>query len=211
MTNAALECTYLSDFRGIGEMTETRALVYAIIDAMRVADVACVAERELDAALERALSALDASDEPRAYVLMDAEGGTTRAIVAESDEAAEEAAADWARSGDWGEVTSTIWVDVHIHAETAMRQPGMGSRLMDACITTTTVSIDPPEPACEEGDDGRAMEHEWSDSRVRGHGGGVILVSRCAHCGVSRTTDTWAQRPDDGTQGHESVTYEAAE
>lgn len=64
------------------------------------------------------------------------------------------------------------------------------------------VPIDPSEPDCTE------RAHDWRDAVVRGHGGGVILRYRCAHCGLARIVDTWAQRPDTGVQGLTSVHYE---
>lgn len=89
------------------------------------------------------------------------------------------------------------------------------------------VQIDPAEPECLAGaeragltDDG--SQHRWraphslvgglkENPGVQGHGGGVIYVEVCTLCGCARTTDTWAQDPTDGTQGHTSVSYEEGE
>lgn len=67
------------------------------------------------------------------------------------------------------------------------------------------VVVHPEEPDCS------ADAHEWEDDGVRANAGGVIVRETCAHCGVSRITDTWAQRPDTGEEGLTSVHYEAAD
>lgn len=79
----------------------------------------------------------------------------------------------------------------------------------DVVAQRRNVAIDPPEPACTE------RAHDWRDAGapgfgdvVCGNGGGVILRRRCAHCGLARIVDTWAQRPDNGVQGLTSVHYE---
>lgn len=77
---------------------------------------------------------------------------------------------------------------------------------------------DPPAAkACTAADRGA---HEWCSPHsvvggiaenpgVRGHGGGVVVEEICRHCGMHRTTDTWAT---DRTTGRptEQVTYRAA-
>lgn len=54
-------------------------------------------------------------------------------------------------------------------------------------------------------------DHDWRDDGpgcgVRGSGGGVVVVERCAITGWARVTDTWATDPADGTQGHTSIRY----
>jgi len=76
------------------------------------------------------------------------------------------------------------------------------------------VGIDPPEPKCKS-DDG----HDWQSPHaivggikenpgVYGHGGGVTIQSVCMRCGCGQLTDTWAQDPEDGEQGLESVRYQ---
>lgn len=80
-----------------------------------------------------------------------------------------------------------------------------------------TVTLEPEEPACEDG-----REHDWQSpysvlggSRenpgVFGSGGGVIIREVCACCGRYRVTNTWAQRPDTGEQGLREVRYEPAD
>ena len=68
------------------------------------------------------------------------------------------------------------------------------------------VQVDQPEPACLKS----RRPHSWGPARVSGHGAGVIETDCCGACGVRRTTDTWAQRPDTGEQGFTVVSYEAA-
>jgi hypothetical protein len=68
------------------------------------------------------------------------------------------------------------------------------------------VACEPDEPACADDD----HERVWTDERVSGHGGGVIITEVCAHCGARRTIDTWAQDRQTGEQGLRSVSYEVA-
>lgn len=95
----------------------------------------------------------------------------------------------------------TIWVDVR-----ATSVSDAGDTAVD------TVTLHPPEPMCSE------AEHDWQSPievvggceqspGIQGHGGGIISREVCAHCGRYRITDTWAQRPDTGEQGLESVAY----
>jgi len=76
-----------------------------------------------------------------------------------------------------------------------------------------TVTLHPDEPECS-----RAA-HSWcspyvlvggdeSNPGVRGHGGGVLIHTVCRHCLVSRWRDTWAQNPENGEQGLESISYD---
>lgn len=91
----------------------------------------------------------------------------------------------------------TLWIDVHVR-----------------CLETgeegsDTVTLEPDEPSCSEDEDGLDRDdHEWEDDGVRGNGGGVIVREHCAHCGLRRITNTWAQRQDTGEQGLRSVRYE---
>jgi hypothetical protein len=78
------------------------------------------------------------------------------------------------------------------------------------------IAINPAEPKCT------AKEHDWrspysvlggnkENPGVSASGGGVVIKEVCAHCGTYRVTDTWAQNPENGIQGLESVTYEQAD
>lgn len=102
---------------------------------------------------------------------------------------------------NYSEAEGTIWIDVRVHcAETGEE-------------AHETVTLDADEPECTE------TAHDWQspfeivggikeNPGVWGKGGGVIITECCMHCGCKRTTDTWAQRPDNGEQGLTSVSYE---
>ena len=99
------------------------------------------------------------------------------------------------------EDNETCWIDIYVnYVETDESE-------------SVTVQLDPDEPECSE------PEHDWQapyhlvggieeNPGVQGHGGGVIANEVCMHCGCGRVTDTWAQRPDNGEQGLETVEYE---
>lgn len=127
--------------------------------------------------------------------------GIEETIEAASVDEARDKAEAWNRSGDWDSSGGTIWVDCYLHGDD-----------IEEKITTR---LDPPEPRCVD----RDTEHDWQspyrivggleeNPGVHGHGGGVILREVCMHCGTERMTDTWAQRPDTGEQGLESVSYQ---
>jgi hypothetical protein len=78
-------------------------------------------------------------------------------------------------------------------------------------IASGVGSLERPVPDCSD------AAHDWRPEQsgcsenpgVSGHGGGVVIREVCAHCGMTRTTDTWA---DDGHGGHcEAISYEPAE
>lgn len=114
----------------------------------------------------------------------------------------EEAAQWFADAADWGDFTKTIWVDVRVTPISDDGEPIEDER------EHITITLDPEEPPCVGG-----KEHEWcspyevvgglkENPGVWGHGGGVIITEACPHCGRYRVTDTWAQNPADGSQGH---------
>lgn len=130
---------------------------------------------------------------------------------------AEEAAQEYVDTGDWGDVTNTDWVAVYAW-RTAIVLCDDGETV-DLILGRDrhTVEIEPEEPDCVDGHD-----HDWQSPHevlgglrenpgVWGHGGGVIMRDVCAHCGVYRVTDTWAQCRDTGEQGLTSVAYEDAD
>jgi len=119
---------------------------------------------------------------------------------------AEDAAQEYADTGDWGDDRDTSWLTVYVWR--------VGLALLDGEVVEVEVDkcghdIELPaiapdcEPACEQ------AEHDFREvpGSVRGNGGGVIVDERCAHCGCIRTTDTWATRPDTGEQGLVSESY----
>lgn len=129
-------------------------------------------------------------------------GGETD-LSAPSLEAAREKAEEWIRAGDYGVVETTIWV----HGWIGLSGPD-GEDPDDE--EQLTVAIDPSEPGCRDADR-TYPAHDWDEPAVRGHGGGVILVSDCRRCRIRRTADTWAQDPETGEQGLESIRYDRAE
>ena len=115
----------------------------------------------------------------------------------------EAAAQEYVDGGDWGSPLSTVWVNVTVWAD----DPD------DA--ETFKVAVDPEEPECSEDEHNWTAPHDLvggleSNPGVFGHGGGVIIVEVCSHCGLRRDTDTWAQDRQTGEQGLNSVTYSSA-
>src|SRR5690606_32574639 len=123
-------------------------------------------------------------------------------VYYQNAESGEDAASEYVEGGDWGERTSTDWIDVWAWRRAyALDEDG-------EVVTLTldrerhTIELPPDEPECSEG-----RAHEWHERGVRGHGGGVIITEVCAHCGRYRIIDTWAQRRDTGEQGLRAVEY----
>lgn len=135
--------------------------------------------------------------EPTVYTARD-EGGAELQIRATSVEEAIQRAEAWVREGDYGEAEETVWPRVWLFRDD------------EELAESFQVAIDPPEPACRT-DTHRYPGHEWRQSSVIGHGGGVIVEEACQRCGFRRTTDTWAQDPETGAQGLRSVRYSPAE
>jgi hypothetical protein len=122
---------------------------------------------------------------------------------------ASEAATKYVDDGNWGEITSTVWIRVSTYRKDA------DGEIYDE--KGHTIAIDPDEPDCIDGE-----EHVWKspysllgglkeNPGVQGHGGGVICTSVCAHCGQYRITDSWSQNPETGEQGLDSVEYQDAD
>lgn len=126
-------------------------------------------------------------------------------ITAETaEEALEEARQNVDDSNYSIEPGKTLYIDVRV------RNAVTGEEASD------TVTIEPDEPECS------ADSHDWQspysvlggieeNPGVWGHGGGVIMKQLCSHCGVYRTTDTWAQRRDTGEQGLTEISYSEAD
>lgn len=121
-----------------------------------------------------------------------------------------EAAQEYVDGGDWGDGSETIWVNVYVQ-EVDEDGEEIGER------DSITITIDATEPDCQDGED-----HDWrspygvlggvkENPGVWGHGGGVVIKEVCAHCGRYRVTDTWAQNPETGEQGLDSVEYRDAD
>lgn len=130
----------------------------------------------------------------------------------------EAAAQQYVSDGDWGEVESTCWIKVWAwRVGYALDEDGdpVTLRIDRDCHTVT---LDPEEPDCTDDHAG----HNWRSPHsvlggikenpgVWGNGGGVIIREVCAHCGVYRETDTWAQDRETGEQGLRSVQYREAD
>ncbi len=130
-------------------------------------------------------------------------------------ETAEEAAQEYVDGGEYpcemsDGVLTTGWVVVRVWHE-GLDAEGDWVRVDES---THRITIEPEEPPCTH-DDG----HDWQAPQeivggcdenpgVYGHGGGVTITRVCIRCGCSRTEDTWAQDPADGTQGLRSTSYQ---
>jgi hypothetical protein len=125
-----------------------------------------------------------------------------------------EAAREYVESGDWGEVESTQWVTVYAWRVALARDED--GDIVDVTLDrdSHSIGIDPEEPECPCAD-----RHKWSDdhSLVGGcesnpgcfaRGGGAICHYVCVYCGLERRDNSWAQNPETGEQGLDSVSYE---
>jgi hypothetical protein len=131
------------------------------------------------------------------YVFDTVDAASAEAALEEADEP------DRSAYDGGGETTGTIYVEWHaVNADD------------DSDRASKTFVLDAPEPECT-----HANGHDWQspielvggvkeNPGVVGHGGGVFITEACARCGCKRVTDTWAQDPTNGTQGHTTVTYE---
>ena len=122
------------------------------------------------------------------YICTD-EGNYPTEVQAET---AEDAAQAFVDGGDWPTESKTYWISVNVREESD--EDGDDEE-------SIRVAIEPTEPECTED------AHEYGDSAVRGHGGGVVLTSMCEHCGLQKITDTWAQCRVTGDQGLDSTEY----
>ena len=129
------------------------------------------------------------------------EEGVTEEIGRRTYASARRIARERVLACDYGDQTSTIWVDVHIE-----RRVGRGAAAEWKRVETLTIAVQPPEPRCTQ-----RTGHVWREGRIRGDGGGVACTDTCERCGLEREDTTWATRPDDGTQGHAAIRYYARE
>lgn len=128
-------------------------------------------------------------------------------------ESHQEAAEEYVETGEWGDRTSTQWIDVVV-AKRRVLPNGEIERFDEESVTVTLSAEEPP---CLSG-----YEHEWvsplsvvggcqENPGVFASGGGARSVNICKHCGIYREDDTWAQRGDTGEQGLYSVSYRQAD
>lgn len=137
----------------------------------------------------------------------------------DADAAAEsqtDALEDWIKDGNWGEFTSTIWINGYVRAY-QLNADGEEIEDDDEGSASITVEFDPAEPDCINGE-----EHDWqapielvggieSNPGVQANGGGVICTEVCVRCGCGKTRDSWAQNPSNGVQGLNSIEFKAGE
>lgn len=119
----------------------------------------------------------------------------------------QEAAQEYIATGDYGEVTRTIWLSARGYGKARVKSD---SDVFCFDVETVTEALHPVPPPCAPG-----CEHEWvasdEDLWVRSHGGGVRILEVCRHCGIYRETDTWATNMQTGEQGLEEISYREAE
>jgi hypothetical protein len=167
----------------------------------------------LAAAAARARGRWNASDEVREYAFGGESlgGGRERGHYHAPSEV-EDALRAWTEGGDWETSEGTFWInDYAWPIDPATNAEVDGDRV------SVTVAIEPEAPSCASG-----QEHDWQspysvlgglreNPGVCGKGGGMISREVCAHCGIYRVTDTWAQDRSTGIQGLTSVSYEDAD
>lgn len=134
------------------------------------------------------------------YIFKDGGGGEGTVELAAGEDPYQ-AWIEWMEAGMWPQVKTTEW----IHGSVVDEQGN---------VEHYTFALHPEVPPCREDD----IEHEWcsplsvvgglkENPGVWGHGAGVIIKEICAHCGVYRIIDTWAQDRSTGEQGLTSVEY----
>ncbi|MEA3225106.1 MAG: hypothetical protein U9Q07_04085 [Planctomycetota bacterium] len=129
-------------------------------------------------------------------------------------DSAREAAQEYVDGGDWGmdeDDASTTWIDVRV-----WKCDENGQIVDEDESELVTITLQPPEPRCHDGEDHDWKRPEWlggckENPGVQGHGGGTRGTDVCRRCGCYRHWDGWAQRPDTGEQGLDSVRYTAAD
>jgi hypothetical protein len=154
-----------------------------------------------------------------------------RGLAVEDREACDVEYSEWPQDDAWGcaeayvdswhdgENTATEYWDIEVVRRGLVRDDGGDVISLIISRTTETVTVHPAEPECEAEDwdpeTGETLTrddgHEWRDSGLQGHGGGVVYDETCEHCGLIRETDTWATNPETGEQGLESVSYSSGE
>jgi hypothetical protein len=136
------------------------------------------------------------------YYATDCGGG-----VGDGFDTTEEAVEDFASAFDAPEETK--WLEI----TTFRIGVDADGDIVRVDVERHTRTLEPNEPECTDG------EHDWQspfeifgglkeNPGTWGHGGGAIIHECCVKCGCGRVTDTWAQNPNNGSQGHRTVSYE---
>ena len=103
------------------------------------------------------------------------------------------------------ESDSTVWVHLRVVNHLAADDG-------DIDYENVTLDFDPVVPDCTTGEHSWVAPHEVvggfsSNPGVWGKGGGIVSEDFCEKCATRRTTDSWAQDPETGQQGLDSVKY----
>lgn len=113
-----------------------------------------------------------------------------------------EAAQQFVNDGYWGEVESTLFLDIPV--KTIYRFANVEVE-DERSATTIRVEVEPEAPPCS------SAYHDFQESKnivsPIANGGGLIYKDACTHCGIIREINTWATDPNSGTQGEASVRY----
>jgi hypothetical protein len=154
------------------------------------------------------------------FIAEDRDSGCDTKIEADTIKEAREEAKDWLRRGWDNESLETEWGDVYLAQYPEKDEDEGDEEEEDLDWKRLTVDIPPTEPDCANRWE-QSREHDWQSPQwlggleenpgVWGHGGGITALEVCANCGLYRHTNTWAQRPDTGEQGLESIEYQEAD
>ena len=128
-----------------------------------------------------------------------ADDGNAEIVIA--CDSGKEAAQEYVDTGDWGPIEATTWISVRVWRE-ALDDAGEPIKIDE---DWHKISLDPAVPSCSHD------AHDWHEVGVWGHGAGVRMADCCRHCGCGRHIDTWAQDPEDGEQGLNSIRYQPAD
>lgn len=125
----------------------------------------------------------------------------------------EDAAQEYVDGGDWGEGDAPVFI--RVVTDEILGYDEDGDEIFGE-HESHTIILDAIEPDC----DGEE-EHDWQSplSIVGGcpdnpgvfantQGPGVMIFEVCMVCGCARITNTGAQNPCDGTQGHHVTSYD---
>ena len=129
----------------------------------------------------------------------------------ESDRPAAEALKQWAASTKFEPQETTYWVSLRISSVDEDEDPD------EEEYESLSYAVNPVEPPCEEFDD-----HKWCSPHevlggmpqnpgLAGKGGSTVRTEVCSNCGRYRIDDDWAQNPDTGEQGLDSINYSDAD
>ena len=158
-------------------------------------------------------------------VSSDSEGWTGEATHEDAEDEAKSLYDD--PEGTWAEVTvyripAGRLVDgwSGSHRASILRDQESASELDEYEVSSWSGHVDEAEPDCRQSPyhDPHPNGHDWTATRaveggleenpgVFGNGGGVVIHTHCTRCPATRTEDTWATDPSDGSQGHTVVTY----